>query len=121
MTAVEAWTLALVLLSGTLQIGGLAWAWVTAKRNSREAHKKLEKARIAMPGTWAAAELDMEEAGESGMTWDEHDYAPQHEEVRRAGDALAAYKVQGIMVLAGLLLGMGAGALPLIASGVSVN
>ncbi len=102
MTYVETWTFALVILAGALQGGGLGWAWAKAKRNARAADQELEGAI----------------AGEHGHkgSWEEFDYMKEHQKSARAQDALDAYKVQGVLVLTGIVAGVAAGALPLMAS-----
>ncbi|WP_367402492.1 hypothetical protein [Kocuria marina] len=40
----------------------------------------------------------------------------EHQKSARAQDALDAYKVQGVLVLTGIVAGVAAGALPLMAS-----
>lgn len=101
MTNVEAWTLFLVILAGLLQGGGLAWAWTKARRNARVAREELEGALSSGQG--------------SGLTWAESDFVTEQQKVHRAEDALDSYRIQGVMVLTGIVVGMVAGALPLIA------
>lgn len=101
MTTTEAWTLALVILAGGLQAGGLVWAWARAKANARAARANLE----AAIGT----------IGEGGLTWDQHDHLIPYLGKHIADSTLDSYKGQGVMVLAGILIGIVAGALPILA------
>lgn len=100
MTTTEAWTLALIALAGVLQAGGLIWAWARAKANARTARANLE----AAIGT----------IGEGGLTWDQHDHLIPYLGTHIADSTLDSYKGQGIMVLAGILMGTFAGALPIL-------